>query len=475
MGGGIRLGMLVTMAAIGLFLVHAADDSLSSAVGLALAGDPTGAVVQLDPEPTGLRLGEAQSAPPPAPPPGPAPTDLQAAMIESQLRAKNEAKEAELRTKVLLKPPGCRPSTQAELNSYGEFRTNCSNTGNYTPVSLNVTSVEVTLIDEAKQQFSVRLALRFGWSDPDLATEPVTALWQPQNHIDFLNVVQKRLLGSPAIDSVNVSLNIVQYYELTIQNSWDWKKYPYDTHRLSMVVAGSTLTRNLEPITVERKALQVQSSVDGFEMSDSTVKTALYGQAQGPNGAWGSAQNIEISIDAKRESWKPTVGSVVPIFLAPYVAYSGFFLSGEHLVARVTLGTVALLGLLIMYTPANFDGNGGTSVGFALDTWLSWFSFFQTVCIGLCILMHGTSAVLLNNDCADKSKNLDITFRVMLPVISAMTILATCAIAFWGSSDSILTCSLLFVAALLMIISTYLILQRQDKIRMAKSKDFPGI
>ena len=138
------------------------------------------------PEPvgTGVKsdLGEGLQVPP-APPPGPAPNDVTQALLEAQASADEKKEQA----KMYVKPPGCRPTTSAELRDYAGYKTNCARLQRQTPVSLKVTNLKVTQISEAREEISVVLTLHLSWMDPAIATHSVESLWSP--NIDFLDVV----------------------------------------------------------------------------------------------------------------------------------------------------------------------------------------------------------------------------------------------------------------------------------------------
>lgn len=438
-----------------------------------------------------LNVGEVQQVQaPPAPPPGPAPSDLTSALMEENQRQAQEKERLANRAKMNMKSPGCRPQTEGQLRNYGAFRTNCSlqtavlcasptaggcATADRTQILVNISEVQIRKIDDSKEQLTVGLTLGLQWDDKALTAEDpqsIDLLWQAQNEFDFNKLIKKRAVGNPMIVASMNTITYSQKYELTLQNDFSFKKFPFDTHQLTVELVAPSLAQNVEILQLAGSTVQAKNHDSGFEMpfSGQKVKLVSSGSAQGPNGAWGSTQTVRITIQAKRHWWKPAVGSVLPILLAPFVAYTGFFISSEQVLPRITLASVALLSLLIMYMPAA-DG----AVAFSLDTWISWFSFLQAMCIGVCLFVLSASSVLASQDYTEKAKALDVSFRFTFPIISGMATFAAYTIIWWDEAISIPVNGAMFVASMLMVLVAYHVASGKSQIGVVDNKDFPGI
>jgi len=422
--------------------------------------------LKFEPHPTS-DLGESAEVPP-APPPGPAPNDVTQALLEAQASADEKKEQA----KMYLKPPGCRPTTSEELQRYSQYRTDCAHQHHQTPISLNVTNLEITDISDGRGEISVILTLYMSWTDPAISTQPMETLWTP--NIDFQEVVKKRPVGNPLFTDAGNAITMRQVYELTLRNPWDLSKYPFDTQKLSITVLAPVLTEGIEPITAGITYLKVVNHEEKFKTGEFSVKVSRYGLAQGPTGSWGSAQQVEINGDAKRKLATPMFGSVLPILFTPLVAYSGFFLTIEHIVARVTLGGVSLLAIYILCAPANFSDGMSNSVGFGLDTWLSWYSLFQSLCVCVTLVAHAVSHKVCQDD-ATKSGNIDTTFKILFPLVSISTLFAAYTVSYWKSSESVPTCIGLVAMWSAAVVLVMLSLEKKTQTDITKSRDFPGI
>lgn len=343
-------------------------------------------------------------------------------------------------------------------------------------MQLAVSEFQVQRIDDGRAEFGAALTLALSWTDPAVATESVEALWSPEAQLDFVDVVNKRKVGSPSYQITGTRISMQQAYEVTVKNSWDYGKYPFDTHKLSITLVAPELTQKTEPIQTSSTSVKTgELNVDDFSISEFALEGSGYGTAQGPDGSWGESQQVKITGDAKRRISKPLLGSVLPMFLTPFISYFGFFFTSDQIIARITLGGISLLTLCILYWPANFNDGSENSVGFALDTWLSWFALFQTLCVCVSVSVHACSHIMASNGHTEKSNNLDFSFKLLFPFMSASTVLAAYAISYWSSSESIPVCIALFVFWILAVVIASFTFDKSTKLSTAKSKDFPGI
>jgi hypothetical protein len=415
----------------------------------------------------GPRLGE--SADPPAP--GPAPSDLTQALLEAQASSDEKKEEA----KMLLKPPGCRPTSSEELRDYGTLKTQCAaQPTRKTQISVGVPRVHVIDVDDLKDRLTASLTVSYSWTDPALSEHSLDSLWQAQTEFDFLDVVSKRLVGKPSVEVTGTSVSVIETYEVTVTNSWDIQKFPFDNPTLAITLVAPSLTEAIEPITVSASSASSTNSDKEFHVEQFLVATGAYGAAQGSTGAWGSAQMVSVTADADRYVTKPLLGSVVPVLLIPFLSYAGFFISGEQIQARVTLGVVSLLGVLVVYGPANFYDGSGT-VGFSLDTCLSWFALFQCLVVCVCIGAQLVSYSLTSQTMPEKSESVDTTFKILFPVFVGMAGFAAYAASFWEVTVSLPVCAALLVVAMVCVLVVLYGLDKKAEAHIAKSKDFPGI
>jgi len=360
---------------------------------------------------------------------GPSGAELSAAKPEAQ-------QEHDYDMAMLMKPPGCRPRTQEQMNAYTQFRTLCAtmrpspaaNPTSSTKVTMKIANLQLVEINARKQTFTMEVLREVSWFDSAATKNLPNNLWQAQKYIVFTDAVLTQALA-PADIYVKPDGEILvkEFLRVTFSSSWDYSFFPFESHELRVSLQTTELTDQLEPLTLRFDSTAFSNRMSGW--SATGEMQASYSEpdrSYGPSGVWGKSQQIVLSIKLNRGTAYGVVKVVFPTVLCALLSYAGFFVGVTELSSRLLLPILAGVGL-INFMFALSDETPSRSY----MTLSEWFTLCQLLLMGGSIVAHMKAESFKYTRGFQSSQNIDRTFRFLYVPMILMTCVISGLFSFW--------------------------------------------
>lgn len=212
-------------------------------------------------------------------------------------------KEADNMRATLLKPPGCRP-TALEVSQYSRIRTICASgfPKLQTPITMKIAEARLVEISDQAQTFTVEVAREFQWFDINATSQPLDLLWQAQTYIAYSETVKVDHLSPTEVQVEDGQIKSKDFMRVTFATtSWDYSYFPFESHKLRLVMQTKELTDMLEPLTIAADSSVFSAEVHGWSVTKPMqVQYSTKGSSFGPEGVWGSSQEVELTVEVSR-------------------------------------------------------------------------------------------------------------------------------------------------------------------------------
>jgi len=380
--------------------------------------------------------------------------------------------------KMLLKPPGCRPTTEKQLREFDSQRTKCALTlpapsaftspPTQTPIEVSLSDVRLTSLSDETQQFTMEFTRKFKWKDAKAESIDIGSLWNPRMMFSFPNSLRVEQLAPVELHQLDQTIMLTEHLRVTFQLSTDYKKYPFDNITLSAQMWSTYGTDLLEPITLKYVPAQL-ASTSGFNFDSRLVATVgKHGLPLGPKGEWGNSQMIELQVSATRS--KTVFGNEVflPITTCAVVVFSSLFVKIDNVLPRILLSIIALLALFV-YLPSIGPPNHSSF------SWAEFWLIVQAVMAGLACCHHAICLFINDKYGETKTVHLDISMRAAYLLMYALSY----AWAFAYTTESWSTMTYVgvvfsFILVVMVFVLTFGVLQKRSAARHEKTH-YPGI
>jgi len=381
--------------------------------------------------------------------------------------------------RLLLKPPGCRPTTEKELFNYYTMRTKCAThragpsaftkPSTQTPIKVRITDVRITSMTDNKKQFAMEMTRAFEWSDPAALKNDPSKLWNPRLMFSFINSVKVEDRSHIDLVSEGTKLTLTEHVRVTLTNPWDFSKFPLDQRTFNAQIWSGSGTEMLEPVIVEMDEIELPEDLFGFTPSSKLVATVSpWGEPLGPEGVWGKSQMIQLQATAIRNPSVGIVTMLLPVTLCTAIAYTGFYLKVAQLMPRLAL---SVLSFLILSTYMRVITTSIPTRSYLV--WMEYWLTFQAVIVAIACCHHSVAHFMNEKSGEAKSVNLDMAMRIVFPVTYILTYCWAESIVVWGFFGIIFNITSMVLMVLFFFV-IFAALERRSTVRHEKTH-YPGI
>merc|ERR1711871_386366 len=193
-------------------------------------------------------------------------------------------------------------------------------------------------MNDQKKQFTMEFTRVFTWPDQAAPSNDPAKLWSPRTMFSFPNSVKIEQVSQPYLENDGQSMMLTEHLRVTFVNGWNYEKFPLDERDIVAQMWSGSGTEVLEPVTVQMDPISLPKDLFGFRPKSKLAATVTpWGEALGPQGAWGKSQMVELKVTATRIPTSYIIKIVLPVTLCAIVAYTGFFLKIGQLTPRLAL------------------------------------------------------------------------------------------------------------------------------------------
>jgi len=281
--------------------------------------------------------------------------------------------------------------------------------------------IDIEDIDNKGQSFTLDMIIRLKWNDPRLpgseALIPLNSIWNPNVQIFNLRDVQTRFQEKVSVNSDGI-VEYKQRYYATLSSPLDFKDFPFDIQTLPVSLMAFGFTPDEVELVFETAGNADKYSISGWDIvpigaKNTDVKASLFNDS--------SEEIIRPKLDYSFQAtryihyywWKV----LAPLMVILFLSWAVFWIDPSQVGAQIGVSGTSILTLIAFLL--------------RLENFLPPVSYLthmdHFVFTSLVLVFFAYVEALISTTYALKGKlkfahKLDMTFRIMYPLIFAIVI-----------------------------------------------------